>query len=272
MRPDSQSNQKPRTWLIGVLVVLGGLSTFLLYWGRPQFGEGKDTTLILSQGKNSQTEQPVSDRARSDRTTPQLGTNTGSVSIDSINAPVEGRSLETVVLPSDPKSTARFWELDPRVRGTYLSVAQPAPLARMLDSLTGREKENALNALREMMSDRTDPGRQQALEALLNWKTLGEETLLSVFAGAISDPDPAFVSVAIANLASREDREASSVLTRSYLSGEASTRLLIVQSVGLDSPLSSLLHQAATDPDENVRTTALAILSPGNDKSSQPTQ
>jgi hypothetical protein len=268
MSPDSQprhpgKSEQPRIWLIGAFVAAGCLSALLLYWVRPQ-QRLTGTERPALEVRIEEPLPPVREGVLSKRAASQPDSKPGNV--------VENAELRSVATSGAGVGVTKFWELEPGMRGTHLSLSEPSSLAAILDSLTGKEKETALQALRETVDDQANPGRLQALQGLLNWRKLDEPTLSAIFDKAIRDPDPAFVNVAIANLASREDREASEVLSKAYAGADASTRLLIVQSLGVESSAAPLLQQAISDPDENIRTVATAILSPGIDKSLQGTQ
>lgn len=167
------------------------------------------------------------------------------------------------------KKPVRFWALDKALLGSYLHDADLGQAGAILDLLEGRDKEQALAALREVMNDTASPGRLQALQLLLNWSKLEPDTLEGVFVSALDDVDSGCALVAVGTLVGRTDEQAISLLTKAYQEGETERRLMIVQSVSPDSAASQILNQAAADLDPTVRSSALAILSPPGDEELQ---
>lgn len=166
---------------------------------------------------------------------------------------------------ADPSRTLRldrFWEAGEKIRSAYLSEADPLQLATQFDALAGKDRDDAVQVLRQIATDQTDPSRLQAIQLLLTSTKIGEEPLTQILSASLQQPDTAAAGVAIGVLVSRKDPEASNVLTKAFAAADPPTRLLIVQSISPEDAAISLLQQATSDPDETVRTTALAILSP----------
>jgi len=163
---------------------------------------------------------------------------------------------------STPVLQSKFWEMDQVSRGKYLYEADLAAEASNLESVTEKQQKAAAEALLEIINDVTDPGRLQALHLLFTCSKLDDEILTRNFRKALADPDEAFAGLAASILASRKDEQAARVLTEAYNGADAKGRLAIAQLLQVDSLAAPLLQRAKNDPDEKVRSAAIANLAP----------
>lgn len=168
--------------------------------------------------------------------------------------------------PSKVVNPSTFWKMETPMLGVYLRDADPAAVARYLETLNGRDQDNALQALRKVLDDTTSLGRLEALQLLVNWSKLNAETLTGVLDTALRDPNPAFANIAVGTLAGRSDEQATTVLAKLFREGDTPTRLLVVESIPKDGRAAPLLNEAVSDADETIRKTAVATLFPPSDE------
>jgi len=232
---------KRRAWLISVFLIAGCSAAVLLYWLRPV---------------------PASNTARA--TAKEVDPRPAQTS-DSKGSGPELRPITVATANPEAPGTAshgeRFWEMTPKMRGAYLSGADPSALASTLDSLAGKDKENALQTLREIINDPAQSAREEVLQLLLGGSKIDDDTMRGVFTTALHDPNVAMTGLAVGLLAARNDEQAVSTLSSAYNEGDASTRLLIVEALSSESAAAPILQKALSDADEDVRYSASSILS-----------
>ena len=230
---------KPRAWLVSVFLIAGCIAAALLYWHRPV----PDSNAVRA------TKEEVDSRPSQTAEVKGSGRELGPIAVATANPDIPGVA-----------HGERFWEMTPKTRGAYLSGADPATLANTLDSLVGKDKENALQTLREIINDPAESGRAAALQLLLGRARIDDDTTHGVFTTALQDPNVAMTGLALGLLASRNDEQAVNALSSAYNEGDASTRLLIVEALSPESAAAPILQKALSDADEDIRYAATSIL------------
>lgn len=122
--------------------------------------------------------------------------------------------------------------------------------------------EAALEALLRLVEDSSNPHRVQAVQLLLNSQLLDSDLADPAVRRALRDGGPAVAHGAIEELAGRNDKQALGLLNEIMNSGDADTRLLLVQSVADNFAASGLVQRGLSDPDPGVRLAAEQVVAP----------
>jgi HEAT repeat protein len=141
----------------------------------------------------------------------------------------------------------------------------PAIARAAFDALQGRDDATARQALRAVIDDTTEPTRLRALQLLVEAADPDDSTAMDVLRAALRDPDAAFVVQAVRTLDARDDAAAMTAIGDALRESNPTTRLLIVQSLGVGETSQRHLRDALGDDDASVRSAAAAALAPVGD-------
>jgi HEAT repeat protein len=100
----------------------------------------------------------------------------------------------------------------------------------------------------------------QALGFLVQTAGVDEQTSMAVLREALQDPDPAFNTYAMQELAGRGNADAMAALHEALHSTDPSIRLMVLESVVHTEAGLPLLRTALADADKTVRDAAATLL------------
>jgi len=258
VRPPGGREESARVWLVGSFILVGCVLALLVY----QSGARPESPKAVQSVSGEAGVEPGSPAARAivRRTFAADRHEAEGAAVDAADADptpvqvVDAAPVEPLAL--DPTSFT-----DPATLTAYLRTADPVLGAAVFHAVSRRDKEMAMKALLDIVTDPAEPRRLQALELLRGGSDADEETVNAALWAALQDPDSALVTYAVQELGARSDASSLGLLAEALNTGEPATKLLIVQSIASNSSADSLLHQGARDSDETVRSAAKAVLS-----------
>ncbi len=142
------------------------------------------------------------------------------------------------------------------------SLSDPDPLVRE----AAREallEENPTGELDEAASHAKSAGGQVRLDALrtvVQSSDTDDATLLSALTGALKDEDTAVRAFAVRSLGDRGGPEAMASLRDAFHSGDSTTKILVLESIGQNREARQFVQDSASDPDPEVQALALGLL------------
>ena len=177
---------------------------------------------------------------------------------------VAKRPAETSSEPQDVKLKAIEEATKTGDRGTlrkYLPDADPAVQTAAFDALALEDKDAAIAGIMNLVRNGSDTMiRLQALQLLDQSGVADEASMISTLRDVLQNTDPSLGAYAIQSLAGRGTPDALDALSDGLRSGDASVRLMVVESVAQTPAGLPLLREAASDPDEAVSTAATTLL------------
>jgi len=138
----------------------------------------------------------------------------------------------------------------------------PVIAGAALQALSAGNRDEAMEAILQVIDDTTEPVRLQAFQLLLDAPDADQTVVARALAKALKDQDSALVVRAIQELVGRDDPESAATLRDALREGDAELRLLIVKSVGTGDNVRQYLSDALHDVDPRVRKAAEAVLFP----------
>lgn len=169
-----------------------------------------------------------------------------------------------VAVPQEEKLTAIETASSGRDRETlrkYLQDADPAVQAAAFYALAAQDKAAAAAAL---LADARGADqlitRLQALQLLTQSGSADEKSVMAALGDAVKDPDPTLSAFAVQALLGRSTEGAIDVLREALYSADASTKLMVIENLGVTEAGLPLLREALSDPDETVSNAAATLL------------
>lgn len=185
--------------------------------------------------------------------------------------PLSAEPAPTAILPQDPGPPASLASASASAAEPAIANEQnaspensrsteSAQQANAFQEQATQNRQQALETLTAKIQDTSQATRLQSLQLLVQSSGAGEPVVMDALRNALKDPDPAFNAFAIQTLAGYGTPTAMDALTDTFRSASASTRLLIVQSIGSMQSGLPLLQEAASDSDPDVSKAALQLL------------
>jgi hypothetical protein len=153
-------------------------------------------------------------------------------------------------------STGQDWE----TLGKYMQDSDAAVLAAAFDALAAHDTPVAIEKLLADIQDAGQRNRLPALQLLVQSPQADEQIVMATLIDALQGADSSLSSYAAQALAARGTATATNALGEMLSSSEASTRLMILESVTQTEAGLPLLRMALSDSSETVRSVAEDLL------------
>jgi hypothetical protein len=142
----------------------------------------------------------------------------------------------------------------------YMQNTNAAVQAAAFNAFASLDNSAAVQDLLGMINDGSQPNQLQSLQLLSQSPQIDEQIVTSTLINALNGPDPTLSSNAAQALASLGTPEAMNALNQMFNSSNASTQLMILQSVGQTQAGQDLLRMALSESNESVSSAAATML------------